>query len=60
MNKENNKLREEITNLKKTILNLNFKKSSGQLEKTSDIKNARKEIARLKTKLSKENGEKNA
>ena len=60
MNKENNKLREGITNLKKTILNLNFKKSSGQLEKTSDIKNARKEIARLKTKLSKENGEKNA
>jgi len=60
MNKENNKLREEITNLKKTILNLNFKKSSGQLKKTSDIKNARKEIARLKTKLSKENGEKNA
>ena len=60
MNKEYNKLQEEIISLKKTILNLNFQKSSGQLEKTSQIKNARRDIARLKTKLSKMNGENNA
>ncbi len=60
MNKEYNKLQEEIISLKKTILNLNFQKSSGQLEKTSQIKNAKRDIARLKTKLSKMNGENNA
>ena len=54
------KLQEEILNLKKTILNLSFQKYSGQLEKTSQIKNAKKEIARLKTKLSNLNGVKNA
>tara|TARA_B100000989_G_C19379412_1_gene400937 strand:+ start:253 stop:447 length:195 start_codon:yes stop_codon:yes gene_type:complete len=54
------KLREEILNLKRTLLNLNFQKSSGQLEKTSQIKNAKKEIARMKTKLSNISGGKNA
>ena len=51
---------EEILNLKKTLLNLNFQKFSGQLEKTSQIKKARKQIAKLKTKLSTSNGESNA
>ncbi len=64
MNKKNNidskKIKEEILNLKKLILNLNFQKSSGQLEKTSQIRNTKKEIARLKTKLSNANGVKNA
>ena len=64
MNKKNNldnkKIQEEILNLKKLILNLNFQKSSGQLEKTSQIRNTKKEIARLKTKLSNTNGVKNA
>jgi ribosomal protein L29 len=59
-NLENKKIVEDILNLKKLILNLNFQKSSGQLEKTSQIKNAKKNIARLKTKLSKTNGVKNA
>ena len=54
------KSNEEITNLKKTIMNLNFQKFSGQLEKTSKIKEARKQIARLKTKISKSKGESNA
>ena len=54
------KLREEIVNLKKNLLNLNFQKSSGQLEKTSQIKNVKKEIARIKTKLSNFKGGKNA
>ena len=60
VNIENNKIQEEILNLKKTLLNLNFQKYSGQLEKTSQIKNAKKQIARLKTKLSNVGGEKNA
>ena len=47
-NMDNNKIQQEILNLKKNILNLNFQKYSGQLEKTSQIKNAKKEIARLK------------
>tara|TARA_B100000989_G_scaffold257494_1_gene207052 strand:+ start:1746 stop:1940 length:195 start_codon:yes stop_codon:yes gene_type:complete len=54
------KLQDDILNLKKTILNLNFQKSSGQLEKTSQIKNARRQIARLKTQLNKFVGDKNA
>ena len=57
---ENKKILEEILNLKKTLLNLNFQKFSGQLEKTAQIKNAKKQIARLKTKLSNYGGENNA
>ena len=64
MNKKINidykKIKEEILNLKKTLMNLNFQKSSGQLEKTSKIKDTKKQIARLKTKLSNIDGEKNA
>ena len=59
-NIENKKIQEEILNLKKTLLNLNFQKYSGQLEKTAQIKNAKKQIARLKTKLSNVGGENNA
>ena len=59
-NIENKKIQDEILNLKKTLLNLNFQKFSGQLEKTSQIKITRKQIARIKTKLSKKNGEENA
>ena len=58
--KNNNKIEEEILNLKKSVLNLNFQKMSGQLENTSKIKIAKKQIARLKTKLSNDEGEKNA
>ena len=63
MNKKinnNKKIQDEILNLKKSLLNLNFKKSSGQLEKTSNIKDTRKQIARLKTQLSINSGDKNA
>ena len=64
MNKKINqnikKIQEEILDLKKSILNLNFQKFSGQLEKTSKIKNVKKEIARLKTKLSISDGGNNA
>jgi len=54
------KLIEEIQILKKTLLNLNFQKYSGQLEKTSQIKIAKKQIARLKSKLSSQKGDQNA
>ena len=57
---DSNKLKDEILNLKKTIMNLNFQKFSGQLEKTAQIKSARKKIARLKTQLSTIDGDKNA
>jgi|TARA_B100001939_G_C16524430_1_gene439308 large subunit ribosomal protein L29 len=57
---DNSKIQDEILNLKKTLLNLNFQKFSGQLEKTAQIKNTKKQIARLKTKLSNNSGEKNA
>ena len=60
VNIESKKIQEEILNLKKTLLNLSFQKFSGQLEKTAQIKNAKKQIARLKTKLSNVSGENNA
>ena len=41
-------------------MNLKFQKSTGQLEKTSEIKNLRQKISRLKTEISKINGENNA
>ena len=60
VNIEDKKIQEDILNLKKTLLNFNFQKFSGQLEKTSQIKNVKKQIARLKTKLSNVGGENNA
>ena len=60
INTDNKTIKDEILNLKKTLMNLNFQKSSGQLEKTSRIKDTKKQIARLNTKLSNINGEKNA
>ena len=46
-----NKMSTEINSLKKSLLNLKFKKSTGQLEKTSSIKKARRKIALLKTSI---------
>jgi large subunit ribosomal protein L29 len=53
-------LKSEIVILKKSLMNLKFQKSTGQLEKTSEIKNVRLKISRLKTQISKINGENNA
>ena len=53
-------IKSEIVILKKSLMNLKFQKSTGQLEKTSEIKNLRLKIARLKTEMSKTYGEKNA
>ena len=41
-------------------MNYNFQKSSGQLEKTSDIKKTKKNIAKLKTQINQIVGDKNA
>ena len=60
INIDNKKIKDEILILKKTLMNLNFQKSSGQLEKTSRIKDTKKQIARLNTRLSNINGENNA
>ena len=57
---DNKKIRSEVVDLKKVLLNLKFQKSTGQLEKTSEIKNLRVKIARLKTEISKMYGENDA
>tara|TARA_B110000196_G_scaffold277875_1_gene256660 strand:- start:302 stop:499 length:198 start_codon:yes stop_codon:yes gene_type:complete len=54
------KIRSEINGLKKSLLNFRFQKSTGQLEKTAEIKKIRKKIARLKTEINKSSGEVNA
>jgi len=54
------KIRSDIGDLKKTLLNLKFQKSTGQLEKTSQLKIVRRKIARLKTEISNNKGEINA
>ena len=65
MNKKQNssdlsKMRAEIVNLKRNLMNLKFQKSTGQLEKTAEIKKTRLKIARIKTNMSQVIGEKNA
>ena len=59
-NIDNKKIRSEIIGLKKILLNFKFQKSTGQLEKTSEIKKARKKISRLKTEMNKIKGKTNA
>ena len=54
------KIKSEISTLKKSLLNFKFQKSSGQLEKTSEIRKAKKKLARLKTEINKPIGESNA
>ena len=58
--KKPKEIKSEIVILKKSLMNLKFQKSTGQLEKTSEIKNVRHKISILKTQISKINGENNA
>ena len=60
INPKTKKIISEIVNLKKSLLNLRFQKSSGQLEKTSEIKKTRVKIASLKTEISNMSEENNA
>ena len=57
---DNQSIRSEISLLKKSLLNLRFQKSTGQLEKTSEIKKVRRKIASLKTSITNQKGLKNA
>ena len=59
-NIDSKKVRSEIGDLKRNLMNLKFQKSTGQLEKTSEIKKTRKSIARLKFEINKSIGVKNA
>jgi len=59
-NTDIDKIRLEINSLKKSMLNFRFQKSSGTLEKTSEINKTRKKIARLKTQITKVKGETDA
>ena len=54
------KIKSEVLDLKKSLLNLKFQKSTGQLEKTSEIKKVRRKIASLKTEINKNLGDTNA
>ena len=54
------KLKEEVLTLKKSLLNLNFQKSTGQLDKTHEIKKSKKNLARLKMNINKKIGDNNA
>jgi large subunit ribosomal protein L29 len=44
-------LREELTRLRKEQFNLRFQKATGQLEKTSRVRQVRRDIARIETVL---------
>ena len=57
---DNKKIRTEISEIKKSLLNFRFQKTTGQLEKTSEIRKAKKKIARLKTSIYDQKGETNA
>ena len=65
MNKKQNnsdlsKMRAEVVNLKRNLMNLKFQKSTGQLEKTAEIKKTRLKIARLKTNMNQILGDQDA
>ena len=44
-------IRSEINSLRKSLLNYKFQKSTGQLEKTSEIKKTKRKIASLITNI---------
>ena len=55
-----NKIIAELNSSRKSLLNLNFQKSTGQLEKTAEIKKTKKKIALLLTNINQIKGSKNA
>ena len=57
-NTDLSKIRSEVVDLKKVLMNFKFQKSTGQLEKTSEIKKTKQKIARLKTNITKILGDK--
>ena len=53
------KIKSEIEDLKKSLLNLKFQKATGQLEKTSELKKIKRKIAILKTDITNKERETN-
>lgn len=49
--KSDDQLSEELVKLKKEQFNLRFQKATGQLEKTSRVREVRRDIARIRTLL---------
>ena len=47
--KSDDQLSDELKNLKREQLNLRFRRSSGQLEATSRVRQVRRDIARINT-----------
>ena len=58
INKSNDvkKLIAELNSARKSLLNFRFQKSTGQLEKTSQMKKSRKKIAQLIVKINQNKG----
>ena len=52
LEKSIDELREELLSLRQTQLKLTMQKTSGQLEQTHQIRQARRDVARIKTLLS--------
>lgn len=48
-------LKEELLALRQTQMKLNLQKASGQLEKTHQMREVRRDIARVKTLLAQQN-----
>lgn len=49
--KTDDELRTELAQLSKEAFNLRFQKASGQMENTARVRQARRDIARIKTVL---------
>ena len=47
----NDELKSKFNSLKKDLFNLRFRKTNGQLENTSSVSNAKKDIAKVLTSL---------
>ncbi|MEX1147161.1 MAG: 50S ribosomal protein L29 [Sphingomonadales bacterium] len=54
--KTEDQLRDELTQLKKEQFNLRFQRATGQLEKTSRVREVRRDIARIRTLLNEQQG----
>jgi len=54
------KIKSEINALRISLINLNFQKSTGQLEKTSEIRKTKKKLASLMTSINQKQGFNNA
>ncbi len=49
--KSDDELKEELLGLRKEAFNLRFRRASGQLENTAQVRQVRRDIARIKTVL---------